>query len=125
MLNKIFIMGRLTKDVELRSTANGISVATFTLAVDRDYQNGSEKRTDFINCVAWRNSADFVNKYFHKGSMAIVEGSLQSRQYENKEGNKVTVWEVVADAIRFGESKRETSAPAHLEELDDEGDIPF
>ena len=108
MLNHIVIMGRLTRDPELRSTASGISVASFTVAVDRDFANkeSGEKQTDFINCVAWRSTGEFVNKYFSKGSMIVVSGRLQIRDYTDRDGNKRTAAEIVADNVYFGESKR-------------------
>ena len=108
MLNHIVIMGRLTRDPELRSTASGISVASFTVAVDRDFGNkeSGEKQTDFINCVAWRSTGEFVNKYFSKGSMIVVSGRLQIRDYTDRDGNKRTAAEIVADNVYFGESKR-------------------
>lgn len=109
MLNKIFIMGRLTRDPELRRTQTGTAVASFTLAVDRDVKdkNTGERQTDFIDCVAWRNTADYVSKYFTKGRMAIVEGRLQVREYTDKEGNKRRATEVVADQVYFGDSKKD------------------
>lgn len=126
MLNQITIMGRLTRDPELRYTASNTPVASFTLAVDRDFQ---QDKTDFINCVAWRNTAEFVNKYFRKGSMAVVSGSLQMRDWTDKEGNKRTAAEIVAEHVYFGESKKPQSGqPANVqfEELpDDDGDLPF
>ncbi len=118
MLNHIVLMGRLTRDPELRRTGSGIAVATFTLAVDRDFAAaGAEKETDFIDIVAWRNTAEFVSKYFSKGRMAVVSGRLQIRPWTDKEGNKRRSAEVVADNIYFGESKRDSgdgygSAPA-------------
>lgn len=108
MLNKIFIMGRLTRDPELRRTQNGTAVAGFALAVDRDYKNADgTKETDFIEVVAWRSSAEFVSKCFTKGRMAIVEGRLQSRDWTDKDGNKRRNAEVVADNVYFGDSKKE------------------
>lgn len=108
MLNKIFIMGRLTRDPELRRTQNGTAVAGFALAVDRDYKNADgTKDTDFIEVVAWRSSAEFVSKYFAKGRMAIVEGRLQIRDWQDKDGNKRRNAEVVADNVYFGDSKKE------------------
>ena len=107
MLNHITIMGRLTRDPELRKTGSGLSVASFTLAVDRDFKNKEtgEKECDFIDCTAWRNTADFVSKYFTKGRMAVVEGRLQIRNWTDKEGNKRRSAEVVADNVYFGDSK--------------------
>ena len=108
MLNHITIMGRMTKDPELRRTGSGVAVASFTLAVDRDYnpKDGGEKETDFIDCNAWRGTAEFVSKYFNKGSMAIVSGRLQIRNYTDRDGNKRRSAEVVADSVYFGDSKK-------------------
>ena len=108
MLNHIVIMGRLTRDPELRRTGSGIAVASFTVAVDRDFGNrdGGERETDFIDCVAWRQTGEFVSKYFTKGSMIVVSGRLQIRNWNDKEGNKRRSAEVVADNVYFGESKR-------------------
>ena len=110
MLNHITIMGRMTKDPELRRTGSGVAVASFTLAVDRDYnpKDGAEKETDFIDCNAWRGTAEFVSKYFNKGSMAIVSGRLQIRNWTDKDGNKRRSAEVVADSVYFGDSKKST-----------------
>ena len=110
MLNHITIMGRLTRDPELRRTGSGIAVASFTVAVDRDFgknENG-EKETDFIDCVAWRNTAEFVSKYASKGRMVAVSGRLQIRGWTDKDGNKRRTAEVVADNVYFGDSKRES-----------------
>lgn len=108
MLNHITIMGRLTKDPELRRTGSGVAVTSFTVAVDRDFGSGDDgkKETDFIDCVAWRQTGEFVNKYFKKGSVAIVSGRLQIRGWTDKEGNKRRSAEVVADNVYFGESKK-------------------
>ena len=108
MLNHITIMGRLTRDPELRRTGSGIAVASFTVAVDRDFggRDGGEKETDFIDCVAWRQTGEFVSKYFTKGSMIVVSGRLQIRNWNDKDGNKRRSAEVVADNVYFGESKR-------------------
>lgn len=151
MLNHIVIMGRLTRDPELRYTGSNIPVASFSVAVDRDFGKGEngEKQTDFINCVAWRSTADFVSKYFHKGSMAVVSGRLQIRSYQDREGNNRTAAEVVAENVYFGESRRDSdnrgtaaaygnsyggyepprgaaSAQSPFQELGDEdGDLPF
>lgn len=112
MLNHITIMGRLTRDPELRYTSAGTPVASFSLAVDRDFapKDGGEKQTDFIDCVAWRQTGEFVSKYFQKGSMAIVTGRLQIRDWQDKEGNKRRSAEVIADNVYFGESKRREGA---------------
>ena len=113
MLNHIVIMGRLTRDPELRRTGTGVAVASFTVAVDRDFgknENG-EKETDFIDCVAWRQTGEFVSKYFTKGRMAVVSGRLQIRSWTDKDGNKRRTAEVVADNVYFGDSnKREGEA---------------
>lgn len=106
MLNKAILMGRLTRDPELRYTQNNTPVVAFTLAVDRSYSKGQEKQTDFIDIVAWRNTAEFVSRWFTKGMMAIVVGSIQSRRWQDKNGgNRVSI-EVVADEVQFGETKR-------------------
>ena len=109
MLNHITIMGRLTRDPELRRTGSGIAVASFTVAVDRDFggRDGGEKETDFIDCVAWRQTGEFVSKYFAKGRMAVVSGRLQIRSWTDKDGNKRRTAEVVADNVYFGDSKRD------------------
>ena len=151
MLNHIVLMGRLTRDPELRRTGSGIAVASFTLAVDRDFASqGGEKETDFVDIVAWRSTAEFVSKYFTKGRMAVVSGRLQIRNWQDKEGNKRRSAEVVADQVYFGDSKRDSagdmggySAPAYtapaggysapvgggssgFAEIDEEdGDLPF
>ena len=107
MLNHIVIMGRLTRDPELRYTQSQTPVASFTVAVDRDFggRDGGEKQTDFIDCVAWRQTGEFVSKYFHKGSMIVVSGRLQSRKWQDREGNNRTNWEIQADNVYFGESR--------------------
>ena len=118
MLNHIVLMGRLTRDPELRRTGIGVAVASFTLAVDRDYAaQGAEKETDFVDIVAWRNTAEFVSRYFTKGRMAIVSGRLQIRNWTDKDGNKRRSAEVVADNVYFGDSKRDgASAPAGFDQ---------
>ena len=133
MLNKIILMGRLTRDPELRRTQSGTAVASFTLAVDRDYKpQDGERETDFIDIVAWRGTGEFVSKYFTKGRMAVVEGRLQVRDWKDKDGNKRRSTEGVADNVYFGDSKRsESGTPAEpsgeLQELPDEekGELPF
>ena len=109
MLNKIIIQGRLTRDVDLRHTQTGTAVASFTLAVDRDFKDkqSGEKATDFIDCVAWKHTGEFVSSYFSTGRMALVEGRLQMRDWTDKDGNKRRSAEVVADNVYFGDSKRE------------------
>lgn len=109
MLNHITIMGRLTRDPELRRTGSGVAVANFTVAVDRDFsgRDGGEKETDFIECVAWRQAGEFVSKYFTKGRMIVVSGRLQVRKWKNKDGENRYTTEVVADNCYFGDSKRD------------------
>lgn len=108
MLNHITIMGRITKDIELRRTPAGVAVASFTLAVARDFKgNNGEKETDFIDCVAWKNTAEFVDKYFGKGRVAVVSGRLQIRTWKDKDGNNRRTAEVVADNVYFGDSKKD------------------
>lgn len=110
MLNKIIIMGRFVRDPELRRTGSGTAVTSFSLACDRDFKSQSgEKETDFIDVVAWKNTAEFVSKYFSKGRMAVVEGRLQIRDWTDKAGNKRTTAEVVADNVYFADSKRSES----------------
>ena len=133
MLNKIILMGRLTRDPELRRTQSGTAVASFTLAVDRDYKpQDGERETDFIDIVAWRGTGEFVSKYFSKGRMAVVEGRLQVRDWKDKDGAKRRSTEVVADNVYFGDSKRsESDTPAEpsgeFQELPEEekGELPF
>ena len=134
MLNKIVLMGRLTRDPELRKTGNGTAVTSFTLAVDRDYKpQDGERETDFIDIVAWRGTGEFVSKYFSKGRMAVVEGRLQVRDWKDKDGNKRRSTEVIADSVYFGDSKKvsEWDTPAEptveMRELPDEekGELPF
>ena len=112
MLNHIVLMGRLTRDPELRRTASGVAVASFSIAVDRDFgkTESGEKETDFIDIVAWRQTAEFVSKYFAKGRMAVVSGRLQIRSWTDKEGNKRRNAEVVADNVYFGDSKRDSES---------------
>ena len=107
MLNHIVVMGRLTRDPELRKTAAGISVTSFTVAVDRDFSQDGQKETDFLDIVAWRNTAEFAAKYFAKGRMAVISGRLQIRNWEDKEGNKRRTAEILAENIYFGDSKKE------------------
>lgn len=140
MLNKIFIMGRLTRDPELRRTQNGTAVTSFTLAVDRDFKNADgTKETDFIDCVVWRQTAEFVSKYFTKGRMAVVEGRLQTRDWQDKDGNKRRNAGVIADNVYFGDSRSDNApgsyqaakAPVNVdaedfaEVEDDDSDLPF
>ena len=150
MLNHIVIMGRLTRDPELRYTQSQTAVASFRLAVERDYAGqGQERQTDFIDCVAWRGTGEFVSKYFQKGSMAVVSGRLQMREWTDRDNNRRTTAEVVAENVYFGESKRDQgsgqrsyqtagnpaqsastagtsqTASAFTELDDDDGEIPF
>lgn len=132
MLNRIIVMGRMTRDPELRRTNSGTAVASFTVAVDRDFKSLSgEKETDFIDVVAWRNTAEFVSKYFSKGRMAVVEGRLQIRDWTDKDGNKRRTAEIVADSVYFGDSKRDGGDTAQSElqggfsEIEDDGNLPF
>lgn len=112
MLNHIVIMGRLTRDPELRRTGSGIAVASFSVAVDRDIANkeSGERETDFIDCVAWRGTGEFVSKYFQKGSMIVVSGRLQIRGWTDKDGNKRRSAEIVADNVYFGSSRRDDAS---------------
>ncbi len=147
MINTVALMGRLTYDPELRSTPQGVSVIRFQIAVDRNYQKaGTERQADFIDCVAWRQTADFISRYFHKGSMIAVEGSIQTQNYTDKNGNQRKSVEVVANNVSFCGSRSETGtgapapqqnfeqpAPSYSnasesdfeEILDDDDDLPF
>ena len=152
MLNRVILMGRLTADPELKQTPNGISVTSFSLAVDRNFAGkGAERQTDFINCVAWRQTAEFISRYFAKGRMMAVEGSLEVRNYVDKNENKRQAVEVVVDQAYFADSKNaapssspapsyQSAAPAYapaapvafnagsvedFQEIDDEDDLPF
>ena len=110
MLNQIIIMGRLTRDPELRRTQSGTAVCSFSVAVDRDFKSQSgEKETDFIDVVAWRQTGEFVSKYFTKGRMIVVSGSLQSRKWQDRNGQNRISWEVIADNVYFGDSKRDSA----------------
>ncbi len=113
MLNKVVMMGRLTKNPELRRTGGGVAVTSFTIAVDRDFaeKQSGQKETDFVDCVAWRQTGEFVDKYFSKGKMIVVSGRLQKRSWTDKDGNKRSTYEVVADDVYFGDSKKETETP--------------
>lgn len=127
-MNKVLLMGRIVRDPEIRTTQTQVPVATFTLAVDRRFKNASgEKQADFIPIVAWRQQAEFAHNYFKKGSKMIVIGSIQTRTYDDKEGRKVYVTEVVADEIEFAESKKDevqqNSAPET--DMDDDTSLPF
>ena len=133
-LNKVILAGRLTADPELKTTPSGLSVTSFTVAVDRRF--GKEKQTDFINCVAWRSTAEFITKYFSKGNSICVCGSIQTRNYTDKNGNKRTAVEVVAEEATFCESKKNTAEGAEMPEAEhytqpeayaeaDDSDLPF
>lgn len=121
MLNHIDIQGRLTNEPDLRTTQNGDSVASFTIACDRDYDRS---KADFVNCVAWRKTGEFISKYFHKGSLATISGRLQSRKWQDRDGNNRTAWEVICDNVYFGERKQQEPS-VQFTEIDDDGDIPF
>ena len=131
MLNRAILIGRLTKDPELRQTPNGTSVCTFTVAVNRPYRADREQQADFIEVVAWKGAAEFVTKYFTKGKMIIVEGAIQTRSYEDRSGNKRKAVEVVANNVQFGEPKRDERSvdircdEPDYSEVDDNGDRPF
>lgn len=140
-LNKVILGGRLTADAELKGTPNGVSVCSFSLAVNREYSKDSEKQTDFINCVAWRNTAEFISKYFHKGSSICVEGSIQTREWTDNNGQKRYATEVLVEKARFVDSKTEGEAPngatyeealsainpknAEFTPVDDDDSLPF
>lgn len=125
MLNCAIIMGRLTADPELRTTQSGLSVTSFTVAVDRPYKNGDEKKTDFINCVAWRGTAEFVSKWFKKGEMIAVQGAIQTRNYEDKNGNKRIAVEIVADNASFCGSKNNNTEGGTFTVLPDDNTDNF
>ncbi len=147
MLNVIAVMGRMVADPELRKTPNGVSTTTFAIACDRNFvKAGSERQTDFFDIVAWRSSAEFACKYFHKGQLVAINGSLQTRTYEDKNGQKRKVYEIVADNLHFAEAKREggayqappaerslpaeqesyaSGAPDDFSVIDDSADLPF
>lgn len=128
MLNEVILMGRLTRDPELRRTGNGTAVASFSLAVDRDFKGqDGERETDFIDIVAWRGTAEFVSKYFTKGRMAVVKGRLQVRDWTDKDGAKRRSTEVLAESVYFGDSRRSEGVPAEISEVpeDEAGELPF
>ena len=127
MLNHIVLMGRLTRDPELRRTASGVAVASFTIAVDRDFGNREtgEKETDFIDIVAWRQTAEFVSKYFAKGRMAVVSGRLQIRVWTDREGGKRRNAEVVADNVYFGDSKRDADNAGYSQPAQNSFSAPY
>ena len=136
MFNLVVLTGRLTADPELKTTTNGTNVTTFSIAVERSYRSGEERQTDFINIVAWRKTAEFITKYFKKGNFIGIEGSIQTRRYQDKNGNNRTAFEVIANNVQFVESKREAGAEgasfsnadvndfAEMDTVDD-SDLPF
>lgn len=137
MLNKAILMGRLTADPELKTTPQGTAVTSFTLAVERNYSK-DEKQTDFINIVAWRNTAEFICKYFTKGQLVAVEGNIQTRKYTDKDGNKRIAFEIVAEQVYFAEKKTRIDENTNLneaqditvnsqgfEEIEDDAELPF
>ena len=142
MINHVVLMGRITQDLQIKYTQNGYHVLSFNVAVDKSYKQGEDRQADFITCVAWRNNAEFISKYFNKGSMIVVVGSLQTRTYEDKNGNKRKATEVVVNQSYFGESKRDSAqqaqpavqepsvsyssaAASDFAVADDESDLPF
>ena len=130
MLNHITIMGRLVRDPELRKTQSGVSVVSFTVAVDRDFKNGDEKVTDYIDCTAWRGTADFISKFFTKGKAIVVDGSLNSRKWQDKDGNNRVSWEVQAQNVYFADSKRNDDGQSGGQQFkevaeEDSGSLPF
>lgn len=125
-MNEAILMGRLTRDPEMRSTQSGTPVCSFTVAVDRNFRTQSgERQTDFINCVAWRQTAEFVSKYFTKGRMIAIVGSIQSRNYTDKDNNKRTAVEVVVDKVSFAGDKPATKTEPNVWDLDGEEELPF
>lgn len=119
MFNLAILTGRLTSDVELKVTTSGISVCNFSIAVDRAYKKGEEKQTDFLNVVCWRTTAEFVSKWFKKGSLIGIEGSIQTRKYQDKDGNNRTAFEIVANNVHFVESKRSADVNVSADPLPD------
>lgn len=129
-MNKVFLMGRITKDLEKKSTPSGVSVLNTTIAVDRDFKNGDEKQTDFVDVVFWRHNADFLEKYSGKGRMIVVEGQLQSRKWQDKDGNNRVSWEVQAQNVYFADSKRNDDGQSGGQQFkevaeEDSGSLPF
>lgn len=137
MINSVVLTGRLTSAPELKTTQSGVPVTSFSIAVDRPYKSGDEKQADFINIVAWRNTAEFISKYFIKGSAIGIEGSIQTRKYQDKDGNNRTAFEVLANRVHFIESKRNGEQESNdmptqqkadtgdFASLDDDEDLPF
>lgn len=124
MLNKVILMGRLTRDPELRSTPQGVSTCSFSLAVERNFKNGEERKTDFINCVAWRQTAEFMSKYFKKGSLMAIEGSIQTRSWDD-DGKTRYATEVVVGQVYFADSKRESEDATAVPDMGEDDDLPF
>lgn len=135
MFNLVVLTGRLTADPELKTTTNGTNVTTFSIAVERRYRSGEDRQTDFISIVAWQKTAEFITKYFKKGNLIGIEGSIQTRRYQDKNGNNRTAFEVIANNVQFVESKRESGAEgasfSNADENDfaemevDDSDLPF
>ena len=139
MLNKVVLMGRLTDNPELRHTSNDVALATFTLAVERNFRSGDERVTDFLDIVCWRSTAEYVSKYFVKGQLVAVEGSIQVRSYTDKNGNNRRAWDIVASQVYFAEGRRDRGAndadvyntainntsSDDFTEFDSEDDLPF
>jgi single-strand DNA-binding protein len=137
MFNLVVLTGRLTADPELKTTTNGISVCSFTIAVDRRVKSGEDKQTDFINIITWRGSAEFVSKYFKKGNVIGIEGAIQTRKYTDKDGNNRTTFEVVANNVQFVEGKKadnnvgasdetkQSFVEANFTEVSNDDDLPF
>ena len=128
MLNKVILMGRFTRDPELRSTPQGISTCSFSIAVDRNFvRQGEERKADFINCVAWRQTAEFISKYFKKGSMVALEGSIQTRSWDDQDGKKRYATDVVVNQVYFAESKRDSQSSMGMDDsfaASDFGSLP-
>lgn len=121
MYNRVIMMGRIVNDLEVKTTPSGVSVLTFALAVDRSYQEkGKERVTDFFNCVAWRNEAEFISRFFHKGSAILIEGELQNRKYTGKDGTEKTVTEIIVDKAKFTREKKEAKLEEKKEEKPEE-----
>ena len=140
MLNVVVLSGRLTADPELKTTQNGVSVCSFSIAVERRYRQGEERQADFINIVTWRSSAEFVSKYFKKGQMIAIRGSIQTRRYQDKDGNNRTAFDVVADDVQFADFGKKEDKPnedgtdalqefsdhlSSFQEVDPDDDCPF
>lgn len=125
MLNKVILMGRLTRDPELRSTPQGVSTCSFSLAVERNFKNGEERKADFINCVAWRQTAEFISKYFSKGSLVAVEGSIQTRSWVDNEGKTRYATDVIVGQVYFAESEKNATVVPEFTNMGEDDDLPF